>query len=163
MDIPKISLPYIKGTMDRIVKILRKEDIPVSFTPPNTIGKMVDSAKDQVDPKNQKGVYIIPFSCGKVYVGETGRSINIHLKEHALDITRDRASKSSLAKHSHNSFDHVCIKNDKLLTMEEKYLKRQVKEAVEIDKRHNTLNLDDGLKLSGRWKPIINKIKKVAT
>ena len=46
MDIRKISLPYNKGTTDQIVKILRKQDIYVAFTPPNTIGKMVDSAKD---------------------------------------------------------------------------------------------------------------------
>ena len=59
VDILKISLPYIKGTTEWIAKILRKQDIPVAFTPPNTIGKMVDSAKDQVDPRNQKGVYII--------------------------------------------------------------------------------------------------------
>ena len=88
---------------------------------------MVDLAKDQVDPKNQKGVYIIPFSCGKVYVGETVRSINNCLKEHALDITRDRASKSALAEHSHNSSHHVCIENAKLLMREENYLKRWVK------------------------------------
>ena len=130
VDIPKISLPYIKGTTDRI---LRKQDIPVTFTPPNTIGKMVDSAKDQVDPRNQKGMYIIPCSCGKVYIGETGRSLNIRFKEHALDITRDRANKSALAEH---------------------HLKRQVKEAVEIDKRDNTLNRDDGLKLSGTLKSV---------
>ena len=80
VDIPKMSLYYIKGTTDRIAKILRKQDISVTFTPPNTIGKMVDSAKDHVDLKNQKYVYIIPFSCGKVYVGETGRSINICLE-----------------------------------------------------------------------------------
>ena len=57
----------------------------VTFSPPNTIGKMVDSAKDHVDLKNQKDVYIIPFSCGKVYIGETERSINICLKEHVLE------------------------------------------------------------------------------
>ena len=134
VDIPKISLPYIKGTIDRIAKILRKQDIPVPFTPPNTIGKMVESTKDQVDLRNQKGVYIIPFSCGKVYIGETGRSINIHLKEHVLDITRDRANKSSLTKHSHNSSHHICIENDKLLTKEENHLERWVKEDVEFDK-----------------------------
>ena len=110
--------------------------------------------------RNQKGMYIIPCSCGKVYIGETGRSINICLEEHALDITRDRASKSALAEHSHNSSHHVCIENVKILTREEHYLKTWVKEAMEIDKWDNTLNRDDGLKLSGTWKPIINKIKR---
>ena len=52
VEIPKMSLPYIKGTTDQIAEILRKQDIWITFTPPNTIGKMVDSAKDQVDLKN---------------------------------------------------------------------------------------------------------------
>ena len=44
---------------------------------------------------------------------------------------------------------------------EENYLKRQVKEDVEIDKLDNTLNPDDELKLSGTWKPITIKIKRL--
>ena len=31
---------------------------------------------------------------------------------------------------------------------------------MEIDKRDNTLNQDDGLKLRGTWKPIVNKTKR---
>ena len=86
--------------------------------------------------------------------------MNICLKEHALDIMRDRTNKSALAEHSHISSHQVWIENVKLLTMEEHYIKGRIKETTKIDKRDNTLNRDDGLKLSGTWKPIINKIKR---
>lgn len=36
---PKISLPYIKGTTNKIAGILTKHNIMVAFTPPNTIKK----------------------------------------------------------------------------------------------------------------------------
>ena len=43
--------------------------------------------KDTVDPAKQDGVvYKIPCECGKVYVGETGRSMHERIKEHDRDI-----------------------------------------------------------------------------
>ena len=52
--IPKVTLPYIKGTTDRIAKILKRKNINVAFPPPNTIKGIIDSSKDTVDPKQQK-------------------------------------------------------------------------------------------------------------
>ena len=60
----KVSLPYIKGTTDRLAKTLRRHKIQVLFTPPNTIRNFVDSLKDPIDPRAYKGVYSIPCSCG---------------------------------------------------------------------------------------------------
>ena len=84
LSTPKISLPYIKGTTDKISKILNKHNINVPFTPTNTITQLFNSIKDPINPKLQKGVYVIPCSCGKEYIGETGRSLNIRLKNTLL-------------------------------------------------------------------------------
>ena len=46
----KITLPYIKGTTDLIVRILQKRNIGVTFAPPNLVGRMLDSFKDVVEP-----------------------------------------------------------------------------------------------------------------
>ena len=69
-----INLPYIKGTTEKIAKILRKESIKVSFSPPNSLRTMLDHAKDSINPNLHRGVYSIPCTCGKQYIGETGRS-----------------------------------------------------------------------------------------
>ena len=106
-DIPKISLPYIKGTTDRISRILNKHNIKIAFTPPNTILNMVDSAKDPIDPRLHKGVYIIPCSCGKEYIGETGRSLNVRLKEHVVDLSHNRTDKSALVEHAFSSSHYI--------------------------------------------------------
>ena len=51
---PKTTLPYIHGTIDKIAKILRKRNISVSFSPPNSLINFPDSAKDPIDKKTPK-------------------------------------------------------------------------------------------------------------
>jgi len=43
----------------------------------------------------------------------------------------------------------------KLVKREYHYLKRKIKNTIEIEKRNNNLNLDDVLKLSSTWTPLI--------
>lgn len=47
----------------------------------------------------------------------------------------------------------------KLVRREDHYLKRKIKEAIEIEKRKNNLNRDNGLKLSNAWKPLPEILK----
>ena len=93
IDGTKITLPYIKGTTYVIARILRKKNIGVTFAPPNSIGRMLDTSKDPVEPLKQKGVYSVPCSCKIPYIGETGCSIQVRLKEHCADIMHDRHQK----------------------------------------------------------------------
>ena len=132
----------------------------VAFTPPNTIKNMLDSAKDLLDPKNHKGVYLVPYSCGKVYIGETWRSFGIRLKEHINDITRNRSEKLGFTEHACYSSHYICMEQAKLIHKEDHYLKRRVKEAIEIDKSSNIMNKDDGLKLNNPWKPLLKTKNK---
>ena len=48
----------------------------------------------------------------------------------------------------------------KLVRKEEHYLKRKIKEAIEIEKRKNNFKRDDGSKLSNTWKPLLEILKK---
>jgi hypothetical protein len=84
VDILKLTFPYIKGTINQIGKILRSKNIVISLTPMNTIRILVDSVKDSLDLRKLKSFYQIPCSYGKVYIGEIGQSLQVHLKEHAI-------------------------------------------------------------------------------
>ena len=120
---------------------------------------MLDQAKDKVDPNRRTGVYVIPCSRGKEYIGETGRAIEIRFKENYVDIRHNRTKKSALAEHSSEMRHQICIENTKLLVQEGHYTKRKIKEALEIKKHDNNLNRDEGIELSDNWQPIINIIK----
>jgi len=58
---------------------------------------------------DMKGAYIILCSCGTLYIGETSRSINQRMKEHATDIKHKRTKSSNLAEHAKKTMHHICI------------------------------------------------------
>ena len=58
------------------------------------------------DSRSQAGVYRIPCSCGKVYIGETGRDLTTRLKEHKAHGRKGEYDKSAIVKHS-TDLDHV--------------------------------------------------------
>ena len=55
VKIPMITLPYIKGTINNLAKILKKRGITVAFSPPNSIRGFVDSTKYPLEKYNKKG------------------------------------------------------------------------------------------------------------
>jgi len=146
-----VHLPYVQGTTDRIGRILRRHSIPVTFRPLNTIRMSLRSVKDPIDPKDMKGVYMIPCSCGTPYIGDTGRSINQRISEHAADLKHRRAKSSALAKHAEKTNHHVCTEEASVIAKVSHFHHRKFREAFEIEKRPSNLNRDDGWKVSGCW------------
>ena len=67
-----VHLPYVQGTTDKIARILKRYEIPSTFRPLNTICNSLRSVKDPVNPKDMKGVYFIPCSCGTPILGKQG-------------------------------------------------------------------------------------------
>jgi hypothetical protein len=61
-------------------KILAKKNIKTLFKPYKTLKQLFRTAKDKSDPMLGPRVYQIPFSCGKYYIGQTGRSFKAVLK-----------------------------------------------------------------------------------
>ena len=82
----KSYLPYIQGVTDNMAKVLAKKDIRASFKPLVTIRQRMKSVKDDPDHLQQKGFYKINCSCRECYIGETGMTFKIRLKEHGVDI-----------------------------------------------------------------------------
>ena len=63
--------------------------------------------KDTVNLAKQDGVvYRIPCECGKVYIGETGRSMQQRIKEHDRDIRLARTQTSAVSEHAHMTGHH---------------------------------------------------------
>jgi predicted GIY-YIG superfamily endonuclease len=118
------------------------------------------SVKDKPDPHKGKGIYKIECSCGECYIGETGRSFQIRIKEHGADIKNERIRTSALAEHSLKTKHHVRLEDTKILAKEEHLFKRRIREAIEIRKHPSNLNRDNGLDLSENWFPLIHKNKR---
>ncbi|KAJ8921611.1 hypothetical protein NQ315_010519 [Exocentrus adspersus] len=82
-------LPYVKGCTDRIGRLLKKQNTEWAFT----------TMSNGEDPHLQgPGIYSIPCSCGKVYIGQTGRHVRTRLKEHKSDFNNNNFEKLTVAE-----------------------------------------------------------------
>jgi len=156
----KVFLLYIHEVTDKMAKILRKKNIITQFSALGTIRQSLKSVKDDIDKQQLKGVYKIDCSCGKSYIGETGRSLQTRLKEHGTDIRNGRSRTSALAEHSSKTKHHICLESASIIAREEQPQRRKIREALEIFKHPCNLNRDSGLEISGSWIPLISEIKK---
>ena len=81
-----LLLPYVQGVSEPLRRCLEQQGIRTVFKSETTLTSHLVRPKDTVDPAKQDGVvYRIPCECGKVYVGETGRSMYERIKEHDRD------------------------------------------------------------------------------
>ena len=67
----RIILPYVRTLSNKSRGELKKHNIKTAFKSSQTISFLLNNEKDKVPRKIQRGVYKIPCSCGKFYVGKT--------------------------------------------------------------------------------------------
>ena len=77
-----------------------------------------------------------------MYIGERKRPLNTRFKEH---ITLDKPT--SVGEHCLNTGHSVSRDNMNVITREEDWLKRKVKEAIYISQKRPTINGDLGYQL----------------
>lgn len=100
-----------------------------------------------------KVVYLIPCSCGTPYVGGTRHSIYQRIQEHTRDLRNCRTHFSALVKHAKLMKHHIHLEDSKVLAGVHHFHHRKLTEVLEIEKRINTLNRDDGWKINSLWVP----------
>ena len=79
-----ISLPYIRGTSEKLARIFRAHDVGVYHRPINTIRSLLVHPKDKTPDLQKCGVVyqIACPQCQHLYVGETGRPLATRMKDH---------------------------------------------------------------------------------
>ena len=93
------------------------------------------------------------MDCDWVYIGETGHPFHIRLKEHQRAVFQgDRRNANAV---HHMEEDHeMDWEKARVLTREEDWKKRKIKESIHIRSR-KTFNLDMGFLLSPVWTELI--------
>jgi hypothetical protein len=105
------------------------------------------------------GVYRVPCECGRVYIGQTGRSVDIRLKEHQRHIKLEHPDKSVVAEHSIDQGHRIQFHNSSILATKTRYMDRTVREATEIEIHPYNINREDDFCLSKSWKHLIGSLK----
>ena len=70
-----ITLPYIPRLSQKLRKELKNHNIKTAFKSGQNISSWLNNGKDKVPRNIQQGVYKIPCSCGKFYVGRTQQNL----------------------------------------------------------------------------------------
>lgn len=137
-----LVLPYHDNFI-KLPHILKNFNIQVIFSNSNTVRSLLIKNS----PENKEGcVYKIPCkNCNKCYIGQTGKELNVRLKQHKYSV---RSGQMSNALFVHlRDFNH-CInwEEAKVIVKSNSYLNRNIIESSLIkDTFVNNLNLSHGL------------------
>lgn len=129
------NLPYIKGSTDKIGRVMRKHEIKPVFKPQKQINDLLGSWKGKI-PLLTPGVYEIP--CSLVYFGDAKRRITTGVNKHI----RSRNQFCS-AGHRHVPKHVVLCDETRVLATTPHYFLTIVRDAAELRKQENDLNRDD--------------------
>jgi hypothetical protein len=75
--------------------MLAKHNIKSVALPPRKIYSYLPPVKDALGLRTL-GIYSIPCECGRVYIGQSGRSIQLRIKEHNRHIRLAQPHKSAV-------------------------------------------------------------------
>jgi hypothetical protein len=142
----------------RISRVLSRHNIKSVGLPPKKTSSFLRPVKDNLGLRTP-GVYKIPCECGKVYIGQTGHSMDTRLKEHQRHIRLEHPDKPAVSEHSVDFGHRIQLHNTSILATKTQYMDRIIREAIEIELHPNNMNREVGFCLSKSWKPLISSLK----
>ena len=145
-----VTIPYVGGVSEALVRKMRKAGVTAHVRPQNTIRSHLVRPKDKEDNIKRCGVVysITCEDCDTEYIGETERALNKRLSEH-------RRESSPVGLHMNEQRHKFQEKEVKIVDRESRWFERGVREAIHIRSRSPSLNRDQGRHL---LPPIYNSI-----
>ena len=140
-------LPYVPILGEMLKRILRKHNIDTCLRGLRLLGSFLNSGKDLTRRDLVSGVYKIPSSCGKFYIGRTHQQFIEKLFEHRISIEKilqlRKSAKtfvSALAEHTF-FYPEIIKFNEATSISNDRGFSQWAREAIEIKKKHMFENL----------------------
>ena len=135
-------IPYEIGISEKLKSLSNRFNVKLRFTRNKALKQKVNNHEHNVkiDKLKEQGV-VYKVNCKKcdlMYIGETGRKLNIRLNEHKN--WKDQCkSLSGLSEHIKSTKHNVDWKNVEIICKEQNRPKRKFKEAIAIKKSSGQL------------------------
>ena len=141
-DLPKavVTLPYIWHLSESIRRILNPLGIHTCFCPYQTL------RQTHIPPQQWSGVvYRIPCgTCTKVYIGQTGRTLEHRLKEHRRALVLGEISLSAVAQHAVEEMHNIDWMGATVVDSHPHFHQRCALKAWHIRSQDSTMNRGAG-------------------
>ncbi len=154
-----VVMPYVKNLSESFRRILSHLSIRTCFKPRVTLRQILVHPQTKHQNIKKNGVvYEIPCgTCNKVYVGQSGRTLEHSMKEHQRSLTSTNCSyyTSAVAEHAVHNNHVIDWKKAKVVDHRSSWKQRCIMESWYIAKQgNNAMNRDTGM-LPGVYKSII--------
>ena len=149
---------YVSTISNKIGRVLKPFGISTIYKPPAKTRSKLRPVKDNLLYK-VPGVYKISCGCGKMYIGQTGRTVETRIKEHMLHCNKGNTEKSAVAEHWYTCGEPIYFQETEVLHRSQDYLERIIKESIEITINDKNFNKEDSYKLNKMWTTTIANFK----
>ena len=149
-NVKGVGIPYIKGISEQLSRVFKQHGSKVYHQPRNTLRSKLVHVKDKTKEGQRSGV-VYQVNCGEcdaTYIGETARPLATREKEHH--------TRGDSAVYCHHQTTDHSFGEASVLSMEQNYTKRQVKEAIFIKKYKPGLNRNQGYELPPIYDSVLN-------
>ena len=154
----KLFIPFEKGISQKLAKVCRKYNMKLIHTKAKQLKSMFKpNYGQQSNSVEERVVYEVKCKdCDRIYIGETGRKLNIRLEEHKKGGEGDQRKVSGLSQHMQQSKHNINF-NDAKIIYKENFKKRKLREGITIKKcKGLLLNKKEEIKpISEIWESII--------
>ncbi|XP_064482825.1 uncharacterized protein LOC135395309 [Ornithodoros turicata] len=170
-----LVVPYVHSLSHNLKKVGERFGVNVLFSAPFKLSKLSAIVKSPArkpicDVKHVKPfvscrlgvIYSIPLSCGRCYIGQTGRCVNIRLREHASSL--GGTPSGHLALHCSRCVCNPMFQDTVVVAVSSNALTRELVEAYAISKMGVKCVSQASVTLSEReiffldssgWRPLI--------
>ena len=153
-------LPYVQTTYGRLSRMLAKPNIKCVGLPPRQISSFLRPVIDNLDLRTPR-VYSMPCEFGQVYC-TSDRLVDLYRAGwkitsgmYSLDLQT-----SAVAEHKFNHNHFIKSQDTWILSTVRGYMEWLIREVDELELHPDGLNMEEGLTLSGAWKPLFCLLRR---
>ncbi|XP_067216923.1 reticulocyte-binding protein homolog 1 isoform X1 [Linepithema humile] len=136
------TIPYMKNDTKKLEKKIKEHGFSPAYSCHNKLNTYIKTGKDKLEHKKQNDiVYQINCNqCEATYIGQTGRQLQIRIKEHRKDINKKTGTLSVISEHKIKYNHEFEWDNVKILDKEPTYRKRLISEMIHIKRHTQAIN-----------------------